>query len=143
MSANPTPEGLVEVKGIDFGGLARQAIAVEIAKALQTSDETVKRLIVESIRRRVAGDGKPSSYGEHYNTMTWIEYVLAEAIRAEVTAAIKTHVEEMRPALQKQIVATLTSQKAAIAGQLAETLISNAKCGYGLEISVAVKPRER
>jgi len=140
--AETTPSGALSVTGIDITGLAKQAIAVEIAKALSQSNVHITKLIGEMLFRKVNEQGNTDKYSS-YNTIPWIEWQLQDIIRAEAKVQIVAAFEAYRPQIAATLAKTLAARKTEIAEALTSSMVDHAKSGYGVDISVKVTPKSR
>lgn len=135
--------GALSVTGIDITGLAKQAIAVEIAKALSQSETHITKLIGEALFRKVNEQGNTDKNYSHYNTIPWIEWQLQDIIRVEAKVQIAAAFEAYRPQIAATLAKTLAARKTEIADALTSSMVDHAKSGYGVDISVKVTPKSR
>src|SRR5258708_2890329 len=92
----------IEMPGVDFAGLAREAIAAKLTEALVGEDATIMKIVVAAMERKVESNGNVSNYASSYG-IPYVQWMAEQLIRDATKEALKERVERLRPALQAQI----------------------------------------
>ena len=132
----------IEMPGVDFAGMAREAIAAKLTEALIGADQAITRLVVAAMEQKVEGNGQPSRYPDSRNH-SYVEWLAQDLIRAATKQALADRVEQLRPALEKQIEAQLSKNTKSIAASLTQAFIKQASGGYGVNISLTAEMHTR
>lgn len=132
----------IDMPGVDFAGLAREAIAAKLTTALVGADDAITRIVVAAMEQKVEGNGSPSRYTSH-NSASFVEWLAQDLIREATKQALKARVEKLRPALEAQIEKQLSKNTKSIAAALTESFIKHATAGYGVEVHLTANMRVR
>jgi len=130
----------IEMPGVDFAGLAREAIAAKLTEALVGEDATIMKIVVAAMERKVESNGNPSSYAAHHG-IPYVQWMAEQLIRDATKDALKERVERLRPALQAQIERQLTKNVKAIAVSLTDAFAKQAAYGHGVVINLTAEMR--
>lgn len=141
MSAQTPKQSLtIDMPGVDFAGLAREAIAAKLTEALVGADDAIIRIVVAAMEQKVEGNGSPSRYANH-NSDSFVEWLAKDLIREATKQALKDRVEKLRPALEALIEKQLSKNVKSIASSLTESFIKQAIAGYGVNVNLTAEMR--
>jgi mRNA-degrading endonuclease toxin of MazEF toxin-antitoxin module len=144
MSQSPAPKHslTIDMPGVDFAGMAREAIAAKLTEALIGADDAITRVVVAAMEQKVEGNGQPSRYSDPRNT-SYVEWLAQDLIRSATKQALQDRVERLRPALEAQIEKQLAKNVKSIAASLTESFIKQATAGYGVNVNLTAEMRVR
>lgn len=142
MTQAPKASMNIEMPGVDFAGMARDAIAAKLTEALIGADDAITRVVVAAMEQKVEGNGQPSRYSDSRNP-SYVEWLAQDLIRSATKKALGDRVEALRPALEKQIEKQLSKNVKSIAGSLTDAFIKQAAAGYGVNINMTAEMRVR
>ena len=128
----------IQIPGVNFEGMAQQAIAAKLTEALVGADETIRKIVVAAIATKVDSEGKVSNYNSYTNTPL-IEWLAQDMIRKAALATLKTRIEAMQPAIEKAIEAEMKRSTKDIAKALASAFVERSKGQYGLTAEIKLK----
>lgn len=138
-----TKTGTIALQGVDFAELAKQVIAEKVTEALTIgSGEAVRGLILGALTEQVGTDGVRSTYSSQ-NTVPWVQWVAADAIRKLTKQVVAERIGVLRPALEKQIEASLRANVKSMASQLAAAAAERIGRDWTTNVDVSFKPRGR
>jgi hypothetical protein len=141
MSAQAPKQSLtIDMPGVDFAGMARDAIAAKLTEALVGADDAIIRIVAAAMEQKVEGNGQPARYSDHRNT-SYVEWIAQDLIREATKQALKDRVERLRPALEAQIERQLSKNVKSIAASLTESFIRQAIAGYGVNVKLTAEMR--
>lgn len=130
----------IEMPGVDFAGMARDAIAAKLTEALVGADDSIRRIVVAAMEQKVEGNGQPARYGDSRNS-SYVEWLAQDLIRTATKTALAARVEKLRPSLEAQIEKQLSKNIKSIATSLTEAFIKQASAGYGVVINMTAEMR--
>lgn len=130
----------IEMPGVDFAGLAREAIAAKLTQALVGEDATIIKIVAAAMERKVESNGSASSYSASYG-IPYVQWMAEQLIRDATKAALAERIERLRPALQAQIERQLTKNVKSIAASLTDAFAKQASAGYGVVINLTAEMR--
>ncbi len=142
MTQPPKQSLSIEMPGVDFAGLAREAIAANLTKALVGADATIVQIVVAAMERKVESNGNPSSYAYSYG-VPYVQWLAEDLVRGATKAALQERVDKLRPAIQAQVERQLAKSAKSIAVALTESFIKSATNGYGVNINLTAEFRTR
>lgn len=129
----------IDIPGVDFAEMAREAIACKLNEALLGADDVVVKIVTAALTQKVNEKGVVGSSYE--NRIAYVEWLAHDMIRQATLEVMKAKAEEMKPALAKAIEAELKRGLKDTAKALANAFASQASCGWSLKVEV--KPHER
>ena len=71
----------IEMPGVDFAGLAREAIAAKLTNALVGADDAIVKIVASAMERKVDGRGNVSGYN-YENKTPYVEWLAEDLIRS-------------------------------------------------------------
>lgn len=133
----------IDLPGVNFEQMAREAIAAHLTEALVGADETVKKIVVAAMTQKVNEKGHRDNY-DYNNKYSFVEWMAQDLIRQATLDVLKTKVEALRPAIEKAVESELKRSVKEASKALTESFISTARHGYGITVNlgVAFKARE-
>lgn len=132
----------IQMPGVDFAGLAREAIAANLTKALVGNDDAIVKIVASAMERKVESNGQPSTYASSYG-IPYVQWLAEQLIREATKQALQERVEKLKPAIQAQVEKQLAKNVKAISASLTEAFIKQATAGYGVEIHLTAQMRVR
>lgn len=130
----------LEMPGVDFKSMAREAIAAKLTEALVGADDAIIKIVAAAMERRVDSRGQTSTYASD-NKIPYVEWLAQDLIQQATKQALAAKVEELRPAIEKQIEKQLSKNVKSIAASLTETFIRTSKAGHGVIINMTATLR--
>lgn len=130
----------IEMPGVDFAGMAREAIAAKITEAMVGAEAQIATIVAAAMAQKVDGRGMVHQYPSE-NKTSYIEWLAADLIRAATKEVLAKRVEALRPSLEKQIERELAKNTKSIAASLTQAFIRNAQNGYGVNITMTAEMR--
>jgi hypothetical protein len=130
----------IEMPGVDFAGMAREAIAAKLTSALIGADDAITRVVIAAMEQKVEGNGQPSRY-PNSQQVSYVEWLAQDLVRAATKQALADRVERLRPALEIQIEKQISKNTKSIAVSLTEAFIKQAQAGYGVIINMTAEMR--
>lgn len=118
----------IQIPGVDFTALAREAIAHQVTKALVGSEAFVTTTIAEALARKVDSEGKYTN-NRGYNELPFVQWVAEDLVRAAVRKAIAAKIDEMRPEIESAVSKALRAQAGVMAKSMVEAMTANMKDG--------------
>lgn len=128
----------IEMPGVDFGAMAREAIAAKLTESLIGADAAIQGIIADALTRKVDGRGQVSQYSSD-NKIPYVEWLAQDLIRKAALDAVQAKVELLRPALAKQIESQLSKNVKSIATTLTDTFIKRAQEGHGVTMNLTAQ----
>lgn len=125
----------IEMPGVDFVGMAREAIAAKLTESLAGSDEAITRIVVAAMATKVNEHGVVGSYS---NNIPFIEWIAHDLLRSAAKKVLAERVEALRPSIEAAIDKHLAKSTKSIAAALATGFVETAKNGYGIDIRLTV-----
>ncbi len=122
-----------EMPGVDFAGMAREAIAAKLTEAMIGADDAIIKIVAAAMSQKVDEHGNVgrSSYD---NKTPFAEWLAGDLIRQATKEVVAAKVAALRPAIAAQVEKALTKNTKSIAASLADSFISRATAGYGVTI---------
>lgn len=143
MNQAPSKASLnIEMPGVDFGAMAREAIAAKLTESMMGADDMINKIVVAALTQKVNENGRVGQYSSE-NKTAFVEWVAQDLIREATKAVLKDRTEKLRPALEKQIEKELTKNTKSIAASLTNAFIKQAAAGYGVVINMTAEMRTR
>lgn len=130
----------IEMPGVDFAGMAREAIAAKLTEAMIGSDDAIVKIVAAALTTKVNNYGNVSSSKWENNT-PYAEWLAGDLIRAATKAVMAEKVAALRPAIEAQVEKALTKNTKSIAVSLTDTFIKQASSGYGVIINMTAEMR--
>lgn len=132
----------IDIPGVDFGQLARQAIAVRLTETMIGADDAIRKIVVAAMEQKVNDHGQvpQRSYEEK---LPFIEWLAQDLMRKVTLDVLKAKIESLRPVLEKAIEVELKRSAHASAKVLAAALTKQAASGYGFTAEIILKAREQ
>ena len=138
MSAQKPASLSLELPGVDFQQMAREAIAGKLVEALTGADDVVGKIVVAAMSQKVSQHGTHSDY-DYENKTPFIEWMAQDLIRGAALEALRTKVEAMKPVIVAAIEKQIKKDTKSIAKALAEGFVSNAKSAHTFSFKVEMK----
>jgi hypothetical protein len=132
----------IDLPGVNFEQMAREAIAAHLTEALVGADETVKKIVIAAMAQKVNDKGQRDSY-EHYNKTPFVEWMAHDLIRQATLDVLRTKVEALRPVIEKAVEAELKRTAKDAAKALTQSFLATTKHGYGVSVQLGVAFKER
>lgn len=132
----------IEMPGVDFAGMAREAIAGKLTEALVGSDAAIQGIVAAALTSKVDSRGQTSQYPSD-NKIPFVEWLAHDLIRKAALQAVQSKVETLRPAIAKQIEAQLSKNAKSIAVALTDSFIKQATQGHGVTMNLTAEMRSR
>jgi hypothetical protein len=129
----------IDIPGVDFEQMAREAIACKLNEALLGADDVVTKIVTAALTQKVNDKGVVGSSYE--NKIAYVEWLAHDMIRQATLEVMKAKAEEMKPALAKAIEAELKRGIKTTAKALTDAFATQASCGWAVKVDV--KPYER
>jgi hypothetical protein len=130
----------IEMPGVDFAGMAREAIAAKLTESLVGADAAIQGIVAAALAEKVDNSGNKERYS---GGIPFVEWLARDLIRKAAIDAVTAKVEQLRPAITKQIEAQLSKNVKSIAMSLTDTFIKRAADGYGVTMNVTAEMRVR
>lgn len=92
----------IDLPGVDFNALAREAIAAHLTEAMVGADDTIKKIVVAAIGQKVNYQGNRT--GRDYEDRTpFVEWMVQDLVRSATLEVLKAKVAQLRPAIEKAV----------------------------------------
>ena len=130
----------IDIPGVDFGALARQAIAERLTEALVGADDAIRKIVVAAMALKVGGDGKVGNYSS-MNDTPYVEWLAHDLVRQATRTVLAQKIETLRPAVERAVEEALRKSIKPAAQALATAFIASAKSSYSVEVGVTFKNR--
>lgn len=129
----------VSIPGVDFGAMARAAIAERLTAAMVGADDAIRAIVGAALVRKVNERGEE---GRGYDEkMPYIEWLAADLIRKVTKEVLQAKAEALRPVIAAVIEAELKRNAKALARTLVNGWVES--CNTGYRVSVAITPDEK
>lgn len=128
----------IEMPGVDFTAMAKEAIAVKLTESMLGSEEIISKVVFSALEQKVNDQGKVDQY-QSSNRIPFVEWVAQDLIREATKSVIKDRVDKLRPLLEKQIEKELSKNVKSIATSLSEHFIKQAQSGYGVTVNMTAQ----
>lgn len=128
----------IEMPGVDFAGMARDAIAAKLTESLIGADDAIIKIVVHAMTQKVSDRGIVSNYS-HENKTSFVEWLAGDLIREATKTILQDRVAKLRPALEAQVEKQLAKNVKSIATSLTEAFIKQASNGYGVQINMTAQ----
>ena len=125
----------IQIPGVDFTQLAREAIAHQITKAMVGADDLVNATIADALARKVDTEGRPSNRG-YGSEVPFIQWVAEDLVRSAVRKAMAAKVEEMRPGIEAAVAKALKNQAGVLAQGMIDAMTEHVKGGAAWTMNV-------
>jgi len=132
----------IQIPGVDFSQMAREAIALKLTEALVGADDIIQKIVVSAMTHKVDDKGQTSQYAS-YNTTPFVEWLAQDLIRKATLEVLAKRVESMRPMIEKAVEAELKRSTKAAAKALTGAFVERAGSSYGLTCDIALKISDR
>lgn len=132
----------IDLPGVNFEQMAREAIAAHLTEAMVGADETIKKIVVAAMSQKVNEKGQRDNY-DYNNKHSFVEWMAQDLIRQATLDVLKTKVEALRPAIERAVEGELKRSVKAAAKALTESFISTARHGYGITVDLGVTFKAR
>lgn len=133
-----TPSLQIDLPGVNFEEMARTAIAAKLSEALIGADDITGKIVAAALTQKVNKSGVVDQRYSYENKTPYVEWLFQELIRGAVKDVLKQRIEEMRPALEKEIFSALKRDTKSLAAALTNSFVSSAKSGYALQTNIVV-----
>jgi hypothetical protein len=137
------PKLNIELPGVDFAGLAREAIAAKLVEAMVGADDAIRKIVAAALAQKVTERGVVDTRYNYENKTPFVEWLLQDLVRAATLEIIKAKVDKLRPSIEAEVERQLLKQGKPIAKLVCEQFLAQAKSGYGVKIDVGIIPRDR
>lgn len=128
----------IEMPGVDFAGMAREAIAAKLTESLIGADDAIIKIVAAAMSQKVNEHGNVGNYSSE-NKIPYAEWIAQDLIRKSVKQVLAARVEKLRPALEAQIETQLKKNTKSIAASLTNKFIEQAATGYGVVIKMTAE----
>ena len=130
----------IEMPGVDFAGMAREAIAAKLTEAMIGSDDAIAKIVATAMGQKVNDRGQVDSYS--YNNKTaFVEWLAQDLMREATKQVLMAKVASLRPAIEAHVEKALAKNTKSIATALTESFIRQAANGYGVTINMTAEMR--
>jgi len=126
----------IEMPGVDFAGMAREAIAAKLTESMIGSDDAIMKIVAAALTTKVNERGVTNNQYSYENKTPFVEWLAQDLIREATKSVLMQKVEGLRPALEKLIEKELSKNLKSIAASLTEAFAAQAKSGYGIKIDM-------
>ena len=130
----------IDLPGVDFAGLAREAIAAKLTNALVGADDAITKIVATAMMMKVDDRGNVNNYS-YENKTPYVEWLAQNLIRGAAMQALQARVETLRPAIEGLIEKQLSKNAKTIAITLSDNFIKQAKAGYGVVVNLTATIR--
>lgn len=132
----------IEMPGVDFAGMAREAIAAKLTESLTGDNEIITKIVAAALATKVNSNGVVDARYSYENKTPYAEWLAQQMIREATLDVMKAKVEQLRPELEKLIEQQLSKNTKSIAACLTESFVKNVRSGYGFkfEVQATVQP---
>lgn len=132
----------IEMPGVDFEGMAREAIAAKLTEAMIGADDQIIKIVAAAIATKVNERGAVDQYS--YNNKTpYVEWLAQDLIRTATKDVLQKRVDALRPALESQVEKAISKNTKSIAASLTDAFIRQAANGYGVTINLTAEMNSR
>lgn len=115
-------------------------VQAAVAKALTGHEQMVSAIVAQALTMKVDSEGKISKY-DSYNTRTYLEYFVNQAIQEAAKEAFQEYMVEIKPKIKAELVKQIRKQTSAesLAGVILEGLGQSvaSKWRVGVELRLA------
>lgn len=132
----------IDMPGVDFAGMAREAIAAKLTESLIGADTAIQGIVAAALTSKVDSRGMTSQYSSD-NKIPFVEWLAQDLIRKATLQAVQAKVDALQPAIAKAIEAQLAKNVKSIASSLTEAFIRQAKAGHGVVMNLSCEMRVR
>jgi hypothetical protein len=132
----------IQIPGVDFAALAREAIAHQITKAMVGADASVNAIVVAALTRKVDERGGTSQYSSS-NTTPYVQWLAEDLIRSAVKQVLVEKIAEMRPRIEAAVAKGLKDSAGSIATGLVDSFVKASSYSHGIVVTIATTSRER
>lgn len=124
----------LDIPGVDFEGLAREAIATKLTEALIGNDTAITALVANGLAQKVDSRGVVSARYGSDNKTPFVEWLAQDMVRKVTKEVLAEKMEEFKPALRKSVEAALKRSNTKIARALVDGWAAEASGGYRVKI---------
>jgi Zn-dependent oligopeptidase len=140
--ANQQASMSIALPGVDFGEMARQAIAVKLTEALVGADQSIIGIVAAAMDRKVSPEN--GNVGASYqNTIPYVEWLAQDLIRKAALDALVKKVEALKPQIEAAIEKQLLKDRKRIASVLAQGFLEAAQSKYYVKVNIGMTTIER
>jgi hypothetical protein len=131
-----------EMPGVDFAGMAREAIAAKLTEAMIGADDAIVKIVAASLAQKVNDHGNVSS-SSYDNKTPFAEWLAGDLLRKATKEVLGQKIDALRHAIEMQIEKALAKNTKSIAVSLTNAFIQQATAGYGVVINMTAEMRVR
>ena len=132
----------IQIPGVDFAELAREAVAHQITKSMVGADDMVNKIVASALARKVNDKGIIGQYSSE-NTIPFVVWMAEDMIRASVRTVLVSKLAVMQPQIEREVERSLRACVKDIAKSATATLLKTATESSAWAIKVTVNQRER
>jgi hypothetical protein len=132
----------IEMPGVDFAGMAREAISAKLTEARVGADDAIIKIVAAAMATKVNDHGNVSS-SSYDNKTPYAEWLAGSLIREATKSVMAAKIDKLRPAIEAQVEKALTKNTRSIAVSLTDAFIKQATAGYGVIINMTAEMRVR
>ena len=120
-------DSLIQIDAKLIDKLVMEHIQVAVAQALsKDKDVLVNKLIETVIRSKVDSNGVQQSH-DRYNTTTWLDWAIANELRAAVLVVIQEQIVAMKPDIVESVKKQFSRSQSEFAKAVVEGMTSSLK----------------
>lgn len=131
--------GSIEIPGLDFGELARHAIAQKITEAMVGADDAIRAICAGALAVKVDSEGKVGGYRAD---IPYVEYLTGQLIRKAAHEALTKRIEELVPAIEREVEKALRASVKETAQALTRSFVDRAKDKHAVNCDVKFTIRD-
>lgn len=128
----------IQVPGVDFAQMAREAIAGQLTAAMVASPAMIQKIVAAALTQKVDSEGHArNGYG---GDKSYVEWVCENMIREAVVDLMGKELERMRPDLEKAVVTEIRRSAPTIAKALVKSYGENVGHNWSTKVEFHVQP---
>jgi len=132
----------IDMPGVDFAGMAREAISAKLTEALIGADDAIIKIVATAMATKVNDHGNVST-SSYDNKTPYAEWLAGSLIREATKSVMAAKIAQLRPAIEAQVEKALVKNTKSIAVSLTDNFIKQAAAGYGVVINMTAEMRVR
>jgi hypothetical protein len=120
----------------------REQIQAAIVRELVNTESLVKNIVAEALRRKVASDGRQSSY-DYQNEYTYLEWLVQDVIGKAAKEAIREYVVSIHDEVKVEVAKQIRSKANDFAVVLTDGLAAALESEWTFKVNVGFNSTEK
>lgn len=138
--ANENSKIAVELPGVDFAEMAKQAIAGQLISAMTATPAMIQAIVAKALTQTVDTEGKPRS-GGYSSDKPYVQWVAEDMIRKCALDAMLVEFEKMKPEIEKAVKSEIRKSAPAIAKAVCAAYLNADQTRYHTTVEFKVAAR--